>query len=150
MARKRKPRKSRGANLDAIAKAAERAATVAPVGAHSDLLPGSRRAAVSQERRLVHLTPHQGRPFFTRRDPRQVQTDPRRAAVIRAMEAANGRPIGRRVREKLQGMIPEVVRETICRPKRQKRAVMFATGAAGKGRRAAARRPRKQSTARSC
>lgn len=71
-----------------------------------------------------------------------------REATVRARQVADGRPVGRRTRQKLQGLVPETLRQALCKPTRNRREVMFATGAAGKGKTAAARRP--QSSKRVC
>lgn len=71
--------------------------------------------------------------------------DPRRPALIRTLEIAAGRPIGRVTRAKLKGLIPDVVHETLCKRKRKRREVMFAERSAGKGKKFAARRPRENS-----
>lgn len=138
-------RRRRGANLDAIKKAAADAAVVLEnieedthrtgrVGRGRDpYYPLMLRSVKPRRSEVLHD-----------RTPRQPRLDnPLRAVTVLALEKAAGKPIGRRTREKLRGQIPEVVRETLCKRKRKRREVMFARGAAGKSKSRAARRQRK-------
>lgn len=84
-----------------------------------------------------------GAALVTTRPPRQISlTDPKRNATIRAMEIAAGKPIGRKTRKNLRDALPRALYETLCKRKRIRREVMFAQRTAGKGVKAAARRPR--------
>lgn len=90
-----------------------------------------------------------GGGVLSQRKPRQLSlSDPQRNGTMLALEQAAGRPIGRVTRKKLANRIPEIILETLCKRKRQRRSVMFARGAAGKGKRNAARRQREHAVGR--
>lgn len=154
-AKKRRRRSAKRVNLDAVAAAARQASEAHQLERkrvrREDVYPVPRRARAEEQRglfqafedRSTELPRSIGRSVLTERKPRQLRlNDPRRMATIRAMELAAGRPIGRRTREKLRGLVPDVVHETLCKKKRVRREVMFAKKTAGKGKTRAARKPR--------
>lgn len=137
---KRAKRKQRtGVSIDALYKAAAKAAAVRTQ--QLDLSPPgpARRSQIrvqEQVRNLFARVPRQARL--------PISTAPQRDATVKALQIISGRPIGRATRQKLRGILPETLRATLCAPTRKRRAVMFATGSAGKGKRRAARQPRQQ------
>lgn len=138
-------RKRRGPNLDALERVAHRAARVLEE-ANDEPLYRHRRFVIktpsnrAKLRRAVRAEP----PITTLRKPRQLRLDSvQRAVTMQALEDAAGRPIGRVTRAKLRGRIPDVVYQTLCKRKRNRREVLFARKAAGKGRTKAARSQRK-------
>lgn len=137
MARKRK-----GANLAALEKAAKTAAHALTEAARHDPVVRKRRTPREVQRELFVERPKE-RSVLEQRRPRQVRLDdPQRIDTMLALELAAGKPIGRVTRKKLQGRIPDIVYNTLCGRKRKRREVMFARGAAGKGKRRAAQRQR--------
>lgn len=136
-------RRRKGANLDALQKAATKAADVLKNIEEDTHRTGSPRRG-RDPYYPVMLRPVKAKAtVLTERAPRQLRLDhPQRMATMLALEKAAGRPVGRVTRKKLQGRIPEVVAETLCKRKRKRREAMFARGAAGKGKTKAARRQR--------
>lgn len=97
----------------------------------TELPPRASRVRLSEPvRELLHTPRQRGlKSFF------------QRAATSRALrEFKSLKPIGRVKRARLAGSIPEVVRDTICRDRRQRRQVMFAKRLTAKGARASTRR----------
>lgn len=148
-------RRRRGPKVAALEQVASRAASV-----RADYVPTSRRRRedpfeLGTRHRHLRVTPEQRvrlsdaakdvlRVPKRRQLALSIATLQQRQATVRALAEARGRPVGRRTREKLKGLVPEALREVICAPTRKRRQVMFAQGSAGKGRRHAAMQPRKQ------
>lgn len=78
------------------------------------------------------------------RRPRALRLFLQRDATRRALAGSN-KGLGRVRRERAVRMLPQALVEAICADRKRRREVMFASGAAGKGRRKAARNNRQAS-----
>lgn len=105
-----------------------------------DTIPGYPRAVVSRERRQRPLADTIRPPLP--QAPRQKRLFGQRALTREALALSKGAPLSRAVRKKLQeeGFVSQELRETICRERKQRRQVLFATKRTGKG----AAAPRRQ------
>lgn len=135
MSKRKKGR--RRARQPAVEQAARRAA---------EILTRARRRGDLEELDFTRPVRVPGRQLLERltRQPRQIALgSPIRKRVLITLERVNGRPIGRRTRQKLRLQLPEVLAETLCKRKRVRRAALFANRLTRKGSGAARRTNKK-------
>lgn len=131
--KKRKGQAARRQSL-AIEQAAARAAAI--LNREVEDVPSPARYALSPRDTPGRRYPGRDLIDELAQQPRRLSLfGPYRLRTVLAMEQANGKPIGRKLRKQLQGTIPDIVSETLCKRKRVRRAVLHARRLTGRGSR---------------